>query len=63
MSLTENQKHRIDNEVERLRDITQYIRETTNVKDELLFDMANVIYLKTAIVDEIWFNSYINRTR
>ncbi len=46
MPLTEEQKYNIDREVEEVRDITEYIRENTNIKDELVFNLAYTIYLK-----------------
>ena len=44
--LTDEFKSKVSLDVNIIRDIAQYIAETTNIKNELIFDMANAIYLK-----------------
>lgn len=46
MSLTDNQKEIIAREVEEIRDIGEWILTNTNIREELIPDMANAIYMR-----------------
>ena len=51
--LSDEHKQIVSCDVEVIRNIAQHISETTNIKNFLIYDIANVIYLKMSIKKEI----------
>ncbi len=50
--LSEELQNKISYNVERIRDIGEFIQQNTNVRKELIPNMANIIFLKLVMDNE-----------